>query len=485
MLAERDSALSDLVKEIAALRKEVAALRRELAARDTRVAAQDEEIAKLQGALEASRRSGKRQAAPFSKGSPKKKPKTPGRKKGKAYGPKERRKIPERVDQVLDVPLPCACPDCGGVVVEDQIRPQYQTEIPKIEPVVTRFDIHVGACADCGCRVQGRHPEQTSDALGAAASMLGPRAVALATQLNKELGVSLGKVKQLFDSVFDVQVSRGGLSQALYRLATRIDPTFEAMKEALPTKPVISPDETGWRVAGRTAWLWVFEAVDLVVYGILPGRGFHDATEILPGSYTGKLARDGWSIYRQYRAATHQTCLGHILHRCSELLDVAVAGAARVPRAVQRILRQALDLRDRRDRADLTPRGFRILRGKIVTAMERLLAWTPTNDENRKLLKHLGHEHDSGALFAFLDHPDLPATNHRAEQAIRPAVVNRKVCGGNRTWKGACAQERIMSVLFTARRQNLEVLDVLVDALRSPEPIILPIRGIGTPVPQS
>jgi len=31
----------------------------------------------------------------------------------------------------------------------------------------------------------------------------------------------------------------------------------------------------------------------------------------------------------------------------------------------------------------------------------------------------------------------LDATNHRAEEAIRPAVVARKVWGGNRTVNGA------------------------------------------------
>jgi transposase len=297
----------------------------------------------LKAALEATRRSGKRQAAPFSKGEPKKTPKKPGRKKGKDHGPAERRRVPERVDEVLDVPLPCTCPGCGGGVVEVDVQRQFQTELPKIEPRIIQFDVHIGTCERCGERLQGRHPQQTSDALGAAASMLGPRAVGLAAQLHKELGVSFGKISSLFDSVFNIQVSRGGLSQAIYRLATRVDPTFEAMKAALPSKPIISPDETGWRVGGISTWLWVFEAVDLLVYGIMPGRSFDDATEILPATYAGKLARDGWSIYPKYDKAIHQTCLTHLLRRCSEILDVAKAGAARVPRAVQRLLRRGLD----------------------------------------------------------------------------------------------------------------------------------------------
>ncbi|MBI4587436.1 MAG: hypothetical protein HY725_01240, partial [Candidatus Rokubacteria bacterium] len=53
-----------------------------------------------------------------------------------------------------------------------------------MRPHVTRFDVALGRCRHCRRRVQGRHPRQTSDALGAAASQLGPRALALAADLN-------------------------------------------------------------------------------------------------------------------------------------------------------------------------------------------------------------------------------------------------------------------------------------------------------------
>ncbi len=45
------------------------------------------------------------------------------------------------------------------------------------------------------------------------------------------------------------------------------------------------------------------------------------------------------------------------------------------------------------------------------------------------------------------------------EQAIRPAMVNRKVWGGNRTTVGARTQQALMSVFETCRRQIRSVLD--------------------------
>ena len=66
-----------------------------------------------------------------------------------------------------------------------------------------------------------------------------------------------------------------------------------------------------------------------------------------------------------------------------------------------------------------------------------------------------------------MSHPEVEPTNWEAEQAIRPAVVNRKVWGGNRTWAGARAQEVLTSVLETCRRAGHSALDFVSQSLRA------------------
>ena len=65
----------------------------------------------------------------------------------------------------------------------------------------------------------------------------------------------------------------------------------------------------------------------------------------------------------------------------------------------------------------------------------------------------------------FLIDPTLPATNYQVEQALRPAVVNRKVWGGNRTASGAEAQKVILSVLETCKQQLLSGVNYVRDTL--------------------
>lgn len=456
------------------------------------------ENARLRGQLEKARRAGKRQAAPFSKGDPKKDPARPGRKSGEDYGRRAHRPVPDHVDEEIRVPLPDACPCCSGELeFEDEVD-QYQEEIVEVRRHVRRFRISRGRCRRCGKRAQGRHADQTSDAIGAAGSQLGPRAVAIAAQLNKELGVAMAKVCRIL-VLFGLKVTPGGLHQAISRLATAAEPTREALVLAVRQSAAVAADETGWRVAGWRRWLWVFVGDDgLTVYLIAPGRGYEQAKDVLGEQFAGVLERDGWAPYRRFTDAAHQTCLAHLLRRAGEMIADSLAGQAKIPHAVRRLLLDALavrdqhsdllahpgsdiiegtavEIRDDRDDRDEIIAGRRDRQTHLNSQIARLeheidalLARSPTHEPNRKLLKHLAAEREH--LLTFLKTPGIAATNWRAEQAIRPAVVNRKNWGGNRTSHGADVQQTLMSVIRTSRQQDVCPITLLADLLRQRTP---------------
>ena len=71
-------------------------------------------------------------------------------------------------------------------------------------------------------------------------------------------------------------------------------------------------------------------------------------------------------------------------------------------------------------------------------------------------------------LSFFLLAPTIDATNWRAEQALRPAVVTRKVCGGNRTCRGAETQAVLASVLQTVHLRHEDPIAVITELLRAP-----------------
>ncbi len=226
-----------------AFHKEVAELRRN--------------IDQLQRTIEELRRAGKRQAGPFSKGPPKPKPKRPGRKPGDDYGTHFSRSEPTQIDETYDAELPAACPHCGGAcVTETHTAEQFQTDI--VATVVQRkFIVHVGQCDACHERVQGRHDLQTSDALGAAKVQLGAATHSLITWLNKQLGLSHGKVKEFFDRVFGLAIGRSTSCRSMLRTAELAEPAVAQIHQEIRGSPFVVPDETGWRIGGSSAWLHV------------------------------------------------------------------------------------------------------------------------------------------------------------------------------------------------------------------------------------
>jgi transposase len=353
--------------------------------------------------------------------------------------------------------------------VETRIASQYQEELPVPQVIVRHVRVHVGRCRTCGRRVQGRHRLQTSDALGAAAAQLGPEAIALAVVLNKQLGLSFGKVATLFRQQYGLTVTRSGLVHAVHRAARQAQPTYDALCETVRGSPVVTPDETGWKVAGTLQWLWTVTTPDTTVYAIQPGRGFSQAATLLGEDFAGVIVRDGWAPYRRFTQAIHQTCLAHLLRRCRLLL--ADHPRARLVHVVRTLLQQALALRDRYHAGRVTAHGLAVARGHLVNRVNRRLDQPGSVADVQRFASHLAVEFP--ALFTFLLDPmAIDATNWRAEQALRPAVVTRKVCGGNRSWRGAATQQILASVLRTAHQRQLDAHALMVSMLRDPHPTV-------------
>ena len=428
-----------------------------------------EENEQLREDLEAAQRAAKRQAAPFSRGKPKPNPQRPGRKSGAAHGPHSHRPIPDQVDEEIQVAAPEKCPDCGGPLTVESVDTQYQEEIVR-RTYVRRFHIPICRCQQCAKRVQGRHPLQTSDALGAAAVQVGPEAVALGVLMNKSMGLPHADAAAILQHGFRLRMSPGGICRAIERVARKAEATWHALRKAARRSLVAHMDETSWKVDAQSRWLWAVVTEQVTFCEILPGRGFAQAKKMLGAGYAGWLVHDGLRLYYKFLKAAHQSCLFHLIHRCKKMAE-ASPRTSRFPLAVKQLLEQALALRDRYGEKKISLHGMWTATGRLEAKLDRLLAGRQRDRANQRLAQHLRHERPY--LFTFLYCPGLEATNNVAERVMRILVMIRKNWGGNRTEKGARTQAVLTSILCTAKQQDKDLFALIVDLLRSAEPKLL------------
>jgi transposase len=409
---------------------------------------------RLQGQLEQSQRAGKRQAAPFSRGEPKKNPRSTARPRGANYGKHGHRPPPleGQIDEILEAPLPDCCPHCGGDIAEDDdVDLQFQEEIP-LKPLRREIRIHQGSCRRCGRRVRGRHRLQTSDAVGAAASQVGPDAQATIAYLNKHSGLSYGKIADLLERTYGIHLTRSACAQAVLRAGRRLQPAYEEIKQHLRAAEHVTPDETGWRLGGRSVWLHAWVANDgATCFAIDRRRGAAVLEQTIGIAWSGNMTHDGYASYERFVAAVHQQCVGHVLRRAHTMEQNATGRAKDFPRQVIDVFQGGLAVRDQFLAGRLSEAELLHAHDEYTERLRELTARPRANEANGRLANHL-YNH-TGEWFMFLVDPSIPATNYRGEQALRVPIVNRKVWGGNRSPPGAEAQVVNASVIATCKKR--------------------------------
>ena len=408
------------------------------------------------------KRAGKRQAAPFARRKLVEHPKRPGRKAGQGKFFRREQPAPKQVNKTKVAKLH-GCPECGsGRLRNIHEHEQYVADIPDIQPIITRYVTYSGYCTDCRKRVRSRHPEQISQATGAAGVLVGPRAKALAADLKHRLGVSYGKVSETLNDAFGLQVGRSGWCQADRRLARQAQPVYRDLIQVARCSSVIHADETGWRIGTLPGWLWVFTNQEVTVYAIRDNRSSDVVIEILGKKFKGVLASDCFLAYDEKRLEDwlKQKCLSHLLLDLKEIEESKTGRAAQFARDGSALLRAALVLKAEKPKLD--PALFAQRAQTLETQLDALISRQRQlkDPDNLRFARRLRKQRLHLLRFLYVD--GLEATNNHAERQIRPAVIIRKTNGCNRAKEGAQTHEVLASVLVTCRQHDIPILDYMV-----------------------
>jgi transposase len=425
-------------------------------------------IAELRAELERLKRRQHRQAAPFSKETRVAAPKRPGRKPGQ--GTFTYRTAPP-VEALSEPPIAVpvterACPHCGGVLVEAGVEVASITDIPaRPRPVVRQYQVAVCRCRSCGRSVRGRHPDLAADQYGATAHRLGPRVLASGHALHYGQGVPQRKVPAILATLTGVRVTQGALMQdALRRTDGAVGHAYRGLRKSLAQAERVHTDDTGWRVGGMPAQLMVFTTETTTVYQIRDRHRNKEVREVIPADYAGTLCTDRGKSYdaHQLQEVKQQKCLCHLQRSVSDLLETKWGRGRSFGLGLQRTFHEALALWHAQRQGTAT--NFPTEAARLQARLTDLLWERPMPDpSNQHLLEDLRWRHAHGDLLRFLDDPRIEPTNNRAERALRPAVIARKVSQCSRNQDGAEAFAAFASVTRTIIQRGSSPIDGLVN----------------------
>jgi len=434
-------------------------LRAEIKRLKERIESLEQENRRLREELEKAQQQMARQAAPFRREERKKIPpekhKRPGQKPGH---PGFYRKEPDHIDQTIELPLD-NCPMCSGPVTDLERMEQVIEEIPPVRPRVVKVITYRGRCARCGV-VESHHPLQTSYGQGAAKVQLGPRALSLAACLNKVHGLTMRKTCRVLHDLCGLRITAGGLSQALSRIAGRVQGLYEKLIADIRGSPAVFADETSWWVGGPGYWLWVFTTPEQTVYRVEDSRGSKVVQDVLGEDFRGMLVSDCLSSYDPADYSKHK-CIAHHLRAISKAMKfpgttdhtyLAAWGSFFHAVIALHRLREVLSAEDFMAKREAMERWRDDLLGRAV-------GQSGDASVKNRLVKQRAH------LLGCLYEPAAEPTNNRAERALRPAVIARKVSCGNKTERGRDCWQILSSIGATCRQQAVDFVVYLSDHL--------------------
>lgn len=416
---------------------------------------------------------------PSSDGLKKPKPKNlrkpTGRKSGGQPGhPGHTLKRVDNPDHI--VPLHVTTCSCGcesslidQPVLDYECRQVFEMPEPKLE--VTEYRAEIKQCPACGKTVRASFPDMVN-----APVQYGLRFLSFLVYLHHQQLLPANRISQLCDDLFGQPVSEAMLFKATQSCHEQLENFETQVIKQFQNVPVLHVDESGLRVLVKLHWLHSASTEHLTFYGVHQKRG-NDATnhfDILP-HFNGRLVHDSWKPYLNYDC-NHSLCNAHLLRDLKFLLEeLHQTWAGEMSDLLLKM--KAFTEKHKIFISQLTEaqkepwlKRYRsiVAKGRAANPITETLNPKPKRGRRKltkaqNLLRRL--EFHESSVLAFLHDLQVPFTNNLAEQDIRMIKVRQKVSGCFRTFEGAEKFARIRSYLSTTRKNGLDLLNSITNAL--------------------
>jgi len=349
-------------------------------------------------------------------------------------------------DLIEDI-VPEACVACGADL---SARPgtlaacREVIDIPPVRSVITRYHVFQKVCT-CGVCTQSLFPEGVN-----APVSYGQGVESLVAYLSVRQLIPYGRLVEILRDNYGLDLSQGTIANILKRFTAKASTGHQQIKQNLLASVVVGSDETGGKIDGKKAWFHMWQD-RLNTYIICSdNRGSKTIDREFPNGFpAATLVSDCWAAQLKTAARGHQICLAHLLR---ELNYFQEAFSSDWSKELSVLFTRAIELDNKgplgkKQAQKLNRQLDKLLAQQLAGQPDKIIAF------QRRLVKN------REAVFRFLQHPDIPPTNNASERAIRNITVKRKISGQFKSQWGADTYAVIRSVIDTAIKRNLNVME--------------------------
>jgi transposase len=357
--------------------------------------------------------------------------------------------------------IPCVPPTCRRCAASlsgtDPQPLRHQVwELPEIKPSVTEYQRHRLTCR-CGTVTCGALPT------GAPTGQAGPRLIAFSALLMSCFRQSKRRAA-LFLSMILNQPACPGWMVSLQKLAAEAaQPAYDELVRQLPQQAVLYIDESPTKEGKAKSWIWTFVAATFTLFATRTSRAADILTDWLGEAYMGVIHCDRARMYWSFGRL--QWCWAHLKRDFQGLIDSRCHTARRLGRDLMRPTRALFVLWQKVRDGTLSRAAFVEQMKPIRAEVESLLLRGYFNARVHGFCKGLWEHRQN--LWTFVEVEGVEPTNNAAEQALRQAVIWRKLSFGTQSAEGSRFVERLLTVVETCRRQQRNVLAWMVEAVEA------------------
>jgi len=357
-------------------------------------------------------------------------------------------------DRQVDVTMD-RCPDCGtDLGAPFRIDSRIIEEIPDPQPImVTEYKIGHYICPCCRKEVVASDPGCPHE------GKFGNNVIAQATLLKYDGRMPHRITQEALMRLFGLKISPATILDLTRRAADAVRSEYDAILNKIRGAPIVYVDETSIRVQGERHWIWTFSTPSESFFVIRKSRGMKVLTEVLTRRFKGIIVCDGWKPYARFTNRI-QRCWAHLLRESKEIAET-FEEAIPLHNALKELYEILIEALENDPPPKVRKRLWQLAR-------EALRHWIMKEYSIEKVQKFIGKINNGfNYWFTVIINPGVEPTNNRAERALRPHVVLRKILGTLRNDKGTSIHERIMTTLATWGQKGLNSLHMLTEMLAS------------------